>query len=170
MLNRMRSAAFVVLFVACARSAPRPPPAACVEGAATCSSDGRGIMQCQHGGWVPVAPCPSGCVNAACAEPPPTPCAEGGYECSADRATLMICKQGHWAVASTCRGPRACSVGAAVACDHSIAAPSDSCEAASEMACSTDRKTLLRCSGGTYQPAETCRNGCLSTQGRLLCQ
>lgn len=73
-------------------------------------------------------------------------------------------------LASTCRGPRGCSVAAAVDCDHSVAIAGDACDGPKEIACSQDRRSLLRCVNGTYQFGEACRNACLSTSGRVLCQ
>ena len=138
----MRSPLFVTAVIACA-PAPAPAPAPAMPP------------------MVGYAPPPA---------PIAAPCAEGGYGCTPDRAALTVCRQGRTFLASTCRGPRACSVAAAVDCDHSIAQAGDPCEASTEIACGIDRKTLLRCAGGTYQPSESCRNACLSTQGRVLCQ
>ena len=39
-----------------------------------------------------------------------------------------------------------------------------------EIACAQDAKSLLRCVNGVYQVGEPCRNACLSTSGRVLCQ
>lgn len=150
-----------------------------------CSSDRAGVMQCQRGAWVPVQRCggPRGCGMAGnqvqCdtgqpAAPAPAaggPCApEGTYECSADRRGLNACRGGRWTLASTCRGQRGCVSGTAVDCDHSVALVGDPCDGPKEIACSADGRALLRCSGGVYGVGEPCRNACLSTSGRVLCQ
>ncbi|HVH45265.1 MAG TPA: hypothetical protein VM925_23090 [Labilithrix sp.] len=106
---------------------------------------------------------PSGGIGAPCAP-------EGGYECTADRRALTACRGGRTVLASTCRGARGCTVGNAVDCDHSVAMIGDACDGPREIACSQDSKALLRCSNGVYQFAEACRNACLATSGRVLCQ
>ena len=73
-------------------------------------------------------------------------------------------------LSSTCRGPRGCVVGAAVACDHSLAASGDACDDPGTLGCALDRRTMLRCQNGVFAAAETCRNACLASGGRVLCQ
>jgi hypothetical protein len=73
-------------------------------------------------------------------------------------------------LASTCRGPRGCVDGQAVACDHSIAAPGDPCDDPGGIGCAMDRSSTVRCQNGFYAPAEACRNAWLSSGGRVLCQ
>lgn len=165
---------------ACARSAPPPPTtiAACADGPPVCSVDRSAVVACQRGAWVMLQPCAAGCapdVSGAprcnVQAPAVSACApEGSYGCTSDRRSLTICRGGRTAIASTCRGARGCTIGDAVDCDHSVAAVSDPCESTKEIACATDSRTLLRCNGATYQASETCRNACLSTSGRVLCQ
>ncbi len=166
-----------------------PAGARCIDGPPTCGADGRGVAQCQRGAWVGLQACngPRGCAivggaiqcdtGASAPAPGPAangagqPCAaEGGYECTPDRRALTICRGGRTIIASTCRGAKGCVSGSAVNCDHSVAAVGDPCEAPTEIACSTDKKQLLRCVGSRYQVGEPCRNACLSTGGRVLCQ
>jgi hypothetical protein len=109
--------------------------------------------------WGPPAPPP----QAACVP-------EGSYACAPDRIGLLVCRGGHYVVASTCRGVRGCQEGSAVACDTSVALAGDPCDNPGSVACGTDRRTLLRCLEGRYAFGETCRNACLSTRGRVLCQ
>jgi len=171
------------------------PPPQCANGPAMCAPDRMAVIQCQNGQWILLQQCPGsrGCGIApnnmiqcdtsprmAPNQPPPQqpqaggvgePCAaEGGYGCTADRRGLTICRGGRTALASTCRGQRGCSVANAVDCDHSVANAGDPCESTKEIACSMDSKTLLRCNGAAYQFGEPCRNACLSTGGRVLCQ
>lgn len=104
--------------------------------------------------------------------PPASPCVADGYACSADRLFLLRCHAGQSFVAGTCRGPKGCVVGDAIACDHSLALPGDACDEPNQgLACGMDRKTFLRCDPRRiYVATETCRNACLSTGGRVLCQ
>jgi hypothetical protein len=73
-------------------------------------------------------------------------------------------------IVSTCRGTRGCVVGEAVDCDTSIALVGDPCDGPKEIACSTDNRSLLRCVNGVFRVGEPCRNVCLATKGRVLCQ
>jgi hypothetical protein len=164
-----------------------PPSAAqCADGPAMCGSDRRSVVQCQRGAWAVLQWCPGarGCwiggnmiqcdTTQALAPAAPhagAPCAaEGGYDCTPDRRALTVCRGGRTAIASTCRGARGCSVGNAVDCDHSIAVIGDPCDGPKEIACSQDGKAVLHCTNGVYQFGEACRNACLSTSGRVLCQ
>ena len=181
----------VGLAPACGQPAQQPPApapmyagppmgAACADGPAMCGADRASVVQCRRGAWVTLQPCfgPQGCSIAGNAiqcdsslSRPGDPCApEGGYACTPDRRALTVCRGGRAAMASTCRGARGCVVGQAVDCDHSLAAINDPCDGPKEIACSLDNKQLLRCSGGFYQVGESCRNACLATAGRVLCQ
>jgi hypothetical protein len=180
--------ALATLAIACATSAPQPGPAQgypmapqCADGPPICSADRASVVQCRSGQWVLLQPCPGaqGCNVAGgaiqCDANPRSAAAEvcaaeGGYGCTADRRALTICRAGRVVIASTCRGARGCVVGGAVDCDHSVAQLGDPCEGPKEIACSLDGKQLLRCTNGAYQASEPCRNACLSTGGRVLCQ
>lgn len=191
----LRRASFVIastaaLVAACSSRAPAArsygPPVGCTDGPPMCGADRASVVQCQTGQWRVLQSCPGarGCGIGGgmiqCDTNPSAPagspsggeaCApEGNYGCTGDRRALTICRGGRTAVASTCFGPRGCSVGNAVDCDHSIANPGDPCESTKEIACASDRRSLLRCNGATYQFAEPCRNACLSTSGRVFCQ
>ncbi|MBX3210084.1 MAG: DUF1962 domain-containing protein [Labilithrix sp.] len=157
-----------------------PPGAQCADGPATCGADRASVVQCQRGAWVLLQACPGslGCSLAGgairCDSSPSqagAPCEpEGGYGCTPDRRNLTVCRAGRTAIASTCRGVRGCSIGNAIDCDHSVALVGDPCDGPKEIACSQDSKALLRCSNGVYQIGEACRNACLASSGRVLCQ
>ncbi|MBX3203178.1 MAG: DUF1962 domain-containing protein [Labilithrix sp.] len=157
-----------------------PPGAQCTDGPAMCGADRASVVQCQRGAWVLLQACQGaqGCSigggNIQCdtnPSPAGAPCEpEGGYGCTADRRNLTVCRGGRTAIASTCRGVRGCAVGNAVDCDHSVALVGDPCDGPKEIACSQDGKALLRCTNGVYQVSEPCRNACLATSGRVLCQ
>jgi hypothetical protein len=145
-----------------------------------CGADRASVVQCQRGAWVVLQSClgPQGCAlgggaincDTSLARPGDACAPEGGYACTPDRRALTACRGGRAVLASTCRGARGCSVGNAVDCDHSVAAVGDACDGPKEIACSQDSKQLLRCANGVYQFGEACRNACLSTSGRVLCQ
>ena len=159
-----------------------PPGAQCADSPPMCGADRASVVQCQRGAWVLLQACPGAygcnvanntiqCDTHQAAAGTGAPCAaEGGYGCTADRRALTVCRGGRTAIASTCRGARGCNVGNAIDCDHSIAVPGDPCDGPTEIACSDDRKALLRCANGAYRFGESCRNACLSTSGRVLCQ
>ncbi|MCA9589236.1 MAG: hypothetical protein KC657_28190 [Myxococcales bacterium] len=161
---------------------PAPPPAAarCADGPPMCSQDRRLIIQCQRGAWITVRTClgPQGCGMSQGAlmcdtsvANPGDPCGpDGSSGCTPDGRASTVCRGGRAAIASTCRGSKGCSVTSGVACDHSVAAPGDPCDEQNGIACSTDRKTMLRCAGPVFVVAEACRNACLSAGGRVLCQ
>lgn len=185
-------ASMALLVIACSSRPPAQPvayvlPPVCANGPPMCGADRASVVQCQNGQWVMLQSCPGTrgcgvangmiqCDSMPGAAPPVATgageacAAEGGYSCTNDRRALTVCRGGRTVIASTCRGQRGCSIGQAVDCDHSVANPGDPCESAKEIACSSDRRALLRCSGATYQFAESCRNACLSTSGRVLCQ
>src|SRR5688572_24483601 len=105
---------------------PRPPlavaPALAFALFSACHDDRTPPAQPAHG------PPPPAYGPPATYGPAPPPCSpEGSYSCSPDRAVLLACRGGRFVVASTCRGPRACAEGQAVACDHSTAMPGDPC-------------------------------------------
>ncbi|OJY16292.1 MAG: hypothetical protein BGO98_29835 [Myxococcales bacterium 68-20] len=159
---------------------PAAPGPQCADGPAMCGADQASVVQCQRGMWVVLQPCAGarGCTIAGGAIQCDTsqsqagaPCApEGGYGCTPDQKNLTVCRGGRTAIASTCRGVRGCSVGNAVDCDHSVALVGDPCDGPKEIACAQDGKALLRCTNGVYQFGEACRNACLATKGRVLCQ
>jgi hypothetical protein len=117
---------------------------------------------------------PQGAPPPGYGQPPPPqagpPCIEQSYACSPDRAVMLQCRAGRFVLASTCRGPKACVDAQAIACDHTLAAPGDACDDQGGIACSMDRKSVVRCQNGVYLQAEACRNACLSTGSRVLCQ
>jgi hypothetical protein len=192
-MRRLLAVGLVLVGVqACRSSAPpayNPAPAVhCYDGPPICGADQRSVVQCQRGSWVLLQSCPGArgcgiannmiqCDAAPMATQPQAPvgvgipcAAEGGYDCTPDRRNLTICRGGRTAIASTCRGSRGCNVGNAVDCDHSMALVGDPCDGPKEIACSQDSRSLLRCTNGVYQVGEPCRNACLSTSGRVLCQ
>lgn len=175
--------AFAFVLAACAEerapaAAPAPQGAVpgCADGPPMCSQDRRLVIQCQRGAWVVLAQCGGAATCTAGASGLPaceaaSGCApEGSYACGPDRASLLVCRGGRSTLASTCRGPRGCAEGDAVACDHSVAAPGDACDDPGSIACAPDRRTMVRCQSGVFAFAETCRNACLSAGGRVLCQ
>jgi hypothetical protein len=145
-----------------------------------CSNDRQAIVQCRGGVLNLVHSClgPQGCALAGGAlqcdtsiARPGEPCApEGGYACTQDRRALVACRGGRSVVAGTCRGQNGCAVTTGVACDHSIAMLGDACDGPNEIACSMDRKAILRCQNGVYAQGEACRGSCLNASGRVLCQ
>ncbi|HLK40032.1 MAG TPA: hypothetical protein VKU41_24920 [Polyangiaceae bacterium] len=88
------------------------------------------------------------------------------FACTTDHKKELVCKDGKFVAASTCKGPKACSIsGDMIHCDDSIADIGDPCREEpgdANYACTTDRKGEVVCRAGTFQPSNSCRGvkGC----------
>jgi hypothetical protein len=72
----------------------------------------------------------------------------------------------------SCGGPDGCVVnGKQVDCDNTLASKGDGCSEAEDLACTTDKKSELRCRGNRFVVASTCRGptGCFFTGNKLHC-
>ena len=140
------------------------------------TAPGSGLLVCLAlvvGACVQEAPPPQQPQPAWQPAPPPAAarCADGPPMCSQDRRLIIQCQRGAWITVRTCLGPQGCGMSqGALMCDTSVANPGDPCDEQNGIACSTDRKTMLRCAGPVFVVAEACRNACLSAGGRVLCQ
>jgi hypothetical protein len=89
------------------------------------------------------------------------------YSCSTDHSKELVCKDGKFQMASTCRGPKKCSVtGSTINCDDSLADIGDPClvEAGDKnFGCSTDKKTEVQCDAATSKFVAS--NGCRGPKG-----
>jgi hypothetical protein len=102
-------------------------------------------------------------------------CARPGLgACSSDFKQMLSCDNGVWASHRICRGQQGCQLlgldQKTPACDESISQPGDPCGHEGSTACSTDQRTLLRCTGGQYTKASDCpRLGChVASNGRPI--
>lgn len=191
----LASALVLVAVAACQSSAPAPVAQGptCPQGAPMCSPDRRAVVAPSCDGRYLLLKmcngrngCSQGPQGIACDDglaapaPAPTPvaggagipcAAEGGYSCSPDGATMLQCRGGRTAVASTCKGARRCTEGAAIACDASIADLGDPCDSEGKTACARDGRMRLRCTRGSFVAGEACAQvACMASNGRVLCQ
>ncbi len=94
-----------------------------------------------------------------------------GQQACLDSANALFCLEGKFAE-MTCGGPAGCAVsGKQVECDNTLAAKGDGCAEQEDLACSTDKKSELRCRGNKFTVASSCRGptGCFFTGNKLHC-
>jgi hypothetical protein len=105
------------------------------------------------------------------------PCLKPGLgACSTDYKQMLQCVNGAWAAHRVCRGPSGCTLlgldHQTPACDEAFSQVGDPCGNPGNVVCSTDQKTLLRCTGGSYLKFQDCpKYGChLTANNRATCQ
>lgn len=102
-----------------------------------------------------------------------------GKSCDADKdsvlctdpQTRMACEGGKWH-AETCLGPGGCSVtGSFVKCDASLSNEGTACDKEGNLSCTLDKKTMLKCQGSKWAPAQRCLgpSGCNASGFLALC-
>lgn len=144
-----------------------------------CTSDRKAMLRCTKNKWTLVQSClgERACamekkknddvarvtcdnsianVGDACRE-------EENYACSLDRKLALACRKGHFVQASSCKGPKGCSVtgskeqGFKVECDDSVAAPGDTCDKDEHFSCSADERAILKCKNRKFEVEEKCK-------------
>jgi hypothetical protein len=153
--------------------APMPPPGeACDVATQGCADPGTALL-CVSGHLASI-PCrgKAGCRIDAPATAPTCDhdqaasgdsCTSETYACSADGLDVLSCRSGTFTVSQHCRGPKHCaSHGATIDCDTTEAQAGDACGDSAGFACTSDHGTMLRCQGGAFAPASSCRGpkGC----------
>lgn len=103
------------------------------------------------------------------------PCVKpGNFACSNDFKQMLQCKDGIFDTYRYCRGATACSIKgeSQVNCDESVAELNDPCGVPGLLACSSDGKSELTCTGGKFTHARECKkSGChLTAANRIDCQ
>jgi hypothetical protein len=107
---------------------------------------------------------------AGCKAKPGGRCAASQTACE-DPHTALFCQDGKFAE-MTCGGPDGCvASGKQVDCDNTIANKGDGCSEPEDLACTPDKKSELRCRGGHFVVASSCRgpSGCFFTGNKLHC-
>lgn len=104
---------------------------------------------------------------AGCSKKPGGKCSvEAEAECRGKSAALT-CHAGAWMELS-CRGPKGCVTnGSVVECDESLAEPGDACDHENNVACTVDKTSSAKCTGGKWVKDEKCPKGC-EVQGLLV--
>ena len=109
-------------------------------------------------------------LTTSCKAKPGGRCSGSQTACE-DPHTGLFCLDGKY-TEMTCNGPDGCvTSGKQVDCDNTIAAKGDGCSEPEDLACTADKKGELRCRGGHFVVASTCRGptGCFFTGNKLHC-
>jgi hypothetical protein len=111
-------------------------------GPAGCEMVSKGDVACDN----PVASVGDGCNQAK------------DTACTADRTKALICTGEKFVLAQPCKGPRGCTTsGETVYCDNTLAEAGDLCSEEGDTACKTDRSSFMKCVGGKFRIANSCR-------------
>ncbi len=108
--------------------------------------------------------------QAGCKPKPGGRCSAGQTACL-DGHTALFCLDGKY-TEMTCGGPDGCvQSGRQVDCDNTLANKGDGCAEAEDLACTTDKKSELRCRSNHFVIASTCKGptGCFFTGNKLHC-
>lgn len=99
------------------------------------------------------------------------PCSAGDSSCSVDKKSLLECRDGTYAVAHACTGKTGCSVSkGSLSCDRDTANAGESCDSNGSL-CTPDHLGYVRCKGGVFAAASSCRgpNKCRVHDGLVDC-
>jgi hypothetical protein len=169
------------MFVKCDTSLAKEGTACPKDDNLSCTLDKKSMMRCRGGKWTRTDSClgPKGCdAGGFLVTCDTSVVAEGdlcevsatkkggSYGCSADKKTLLGCAMGKWKKVESCLGEQGCTAVGLAICDGPTASPGDFCikEAEDDYACSTDKKSSLRCEEGGWKFARSClgAEGCSS--------
>ncbi len=144
------------------------------EGAAICAGD-KAMLAC-HSGKFERVPClgPRGCELASgqancdqsIAEAGDACKKENAKACSADKSRVLACKLGRMSELYVCRGEALCnSEGGKLTCDQTVAKLGDICDKglSGHIACSPDKRSLIKCEAERFVPSEKCKPGTVCT-------
>ncbi|MCU0689866.1 MAG: hypothetical protein MUF54_00555 [Polyangiaceae bacterium] len=97
---------------------------------------------------------------AGCGKKPGQKCStEGEAECTGTDKVLTCSKQVWTEI--PCRGPEGCeTVGAQVNCDMTFGQVGEPCDDDGNAACTPEKKSALKCTGGKWQHDGDCAGGC----------
>ncbi len=152
----------------------------CEAGKAACK-DGKTELTCEKGKFIAAA-CkgPKGCrvesgslhcdVSGNAEGDPCSTDDEGSAQCRPDAKSIVACEKGKYAF-SPCRGPKGCTQkGDTATCDTTLGQAGDKCEGTG-YACSVDRKSVLKCTGGKAVVDEKCpgKQTCKSAGNKVGC-
>jgi hypothetical protein len=182
-MKRLAVALFCVLLVGVIWSCKRlAPGGSCQSNGKFQCSDTLNAFLCQNGVIVSM-PCrgPRGCQGQGTASTCDDDLAQEGdacqqtlnenYSCSLDHSKELLCKDGKFQTASTCKGPKKCSVttsGASttIKCDDSMADVGDPCVVEpgdANYGCSIDKKIEVQCDAASSKFVAS--NGCRGPKG-----
>lgn len=165
-IDRFIVASFVCAIVLATGCKPKVG-AKCTKGTSFCTKEG-GALFCGEDGKLAAMGCggPKACVQqgkvAACDTS--LSVAGDGCEdndniaCSTDKKSELDCKAHTWVVGATCKGAKGCETkGDELFCDHTIADKDDPCHRDGQIACTTDKSLILRCTNNVMTAIDSCR-------------
>lgn len=98
-------------------------------------------------------------------------CLDDSSQCSAGNATMVTCKSKKITL-TKCLGPKACATSPTqIDCDTSVQPVGAPCEGADDVACTPDKKQMLRCDKGKLVVGTNCRGpkGCTVEGHKINC-
>ena len=98
-------------------------------------------------------------------------CLDESSQCSADNTTMVTCKAKKVTL-TKCLGPKACATSPTqIDCDTSVQPAGAQCEGADDVACTPDKKQMLRCASGKLVIGTNCRGpkGCTVEGHKIGC-
>ena len=186
--NWIGAGAVCVLLIAtfsvpgCKKKVPEAGAKCTEEGSVVCKDKGSAML-CAGGAWQAL-PCRggTGCMSMGAGKDNCTntkyeegePCVSTKPECRLDGKGVIECKGNKWVLVQKCAGQNGCVANAmGWKCDMSTGDEGDPCmpESKDTFACTTDKKTMLRCDGTKMVPHATCpgMHGCRKQFDKIEC-
>jgi hypothetical protein len=165
-------------------SAFATPSAPCNGAEAACSTDGKSMLECDGNKLVVALTCkgPKGCraldhgKTVSCdytRADENDPCNVKDSACSTDGKSEVRCDGAKFVTVQACGGPDGCTVapakddGYTLTCDAHVAPLDAPCLEDGRFACSSDMKSLLRCTRGHFILASACKGPCTLKKDRV---
>ena len=141
--------------------------AKCTAGTSFCTKAG-GALFCGEDNKLVATGCggPKGCVQQGKVAACDTSLSVAGdacedndnIACSTDKRSELDCKAHTWVVGATCKGAKGCETKSdELFCDHTIADKDDPCHRDGQIACTTDKALILRCTNSVMTAIDACR-------------
>ena len=150
-----------------------------------CTMDKKAELVCTAGKWVVNSTCkgPGSCAVtgnmvhcdddfADIGDPCVSNASDANYSCTPDKRVEVVCKANKFVEAQGCLGPKGCHIeNSNVYCDITMANVGDMCRQVDSRSCTTDGKTMTRCTAQLRWAAQqSCpHNGCRFKGGGLYC-
>lgn len=143
-----------------------PAGDACLDDGAVCAADKKAMVSCKSK-KIQVTAClgAKGCVEGATVIDCDTTIQTLGAECEGeevactpDKKQILRCVGAKFVLGQNCRGAKACSVsGQKISCDEGDQADGEPCSPDGNYACTTDKKSLLKCTAFKWKVDEKCK-------------
>lgn len=143
----------------------------------SCSTDKKAALECHDNKFAVGSTCkgPKGCTlnddKISCDNDTADvddPCHfDDDYACTSDKQLVLRCLSKKMVAYNACRGPNGCVIKEEPLehkiefdCDDTFANVGDNCDTEGNPACSTDKKSLLKCTSGKFVAHKSCNSGC----------